>query len=71
MKNIQMSLLVGRITKRNLACCFYSFLEVFEWGFLQKFSTSTERKDRLKPGKLLNLIGHIGNKARQFSISLL
>ena len=31
----------------------------------------TGRNDRLKPGKLLNLIGHIRNETRQFSMSLL
>ena len=52
---IQESLLLGRRTKGNLALCFHSFLQVFEGGFLQKISYF-DGKDRLKPGKLLNLI---------------
>ena len=37
-EHIQESLLVGRRTKGNFACCFRSFLQVFERGFLQKIS---------------------------------
>ena len=56
-EHIQESLLKGRRTKGNFACCFRSFLQVFERGFLQKISfISTGRNDRLKPGKLLNVI---------------
>ena len=54
-EHIQESLLLGRRTKGNFACCF-RFLQVFERGFLQKSPFSTGRNDRLKPGKLLNLI---------------
>ena len=70
-EHVQESLLLGRRTKGNLAWCFHSFLQVFERGFLQKSHISTGRNDQLKPGKLLNLIGLIWNKTRQFSISLL
>ena len=35
-EHIQESLLLGRGTKGNLAWYFYSFLKVFERGFLQK-----------------------------------
>ena len=44
------------------------FLQVLERGFF-KNTISTGRNDRLKLGKLLDLIGN--NKKRQFSISLL
>ena len=66
-EHIQVSLLLERRTKGNHACCFHLFLQVFERGFL----TSISRKGRSKPGKLLNLIGHIGNKTRQLSLSFL
>ena len=32
--HIQVSLLIGRRAKGNLACCFRSFLHIFERGFL-------------------------------------
>ena len=34
------------------------------WRFSQA-PTSTGKNNQLKPGKLKNLIGHIGNKTRQ------
>ena len=37
-EHIQVSLLLGRRLKRNLAWCFHSFLHIFERGFLQKIS---------------------------------
>ena len=37
-EHIQESLLLGRRTKENLARCLPSFLQVFQWGFLQKIS---------------------------------
>ena len=37
-EHIQESLLSGRRTKGNFACCFRLFLQVFERGFLQKIS---------------------------------
>ena len=57
--------------KGNLAWCFHSFLQVFEKSFCRKSPVSTGRNDRLKPGKLLNLIRHIGHQIIQFSIALL
>ena len=35
---IQMSSLLGRRTKGNLASCFHSIWQIFEKGFLQKIS---------------------------------
>ena len=35
---VQESLLLGRRAKGNFACCFRSFLQVLERGFLQKIS---------------------------------
>ena len=35
---IQVSLLLGRRTEGNFACCFRSFLQVLERVFLQKIS---------------------------------
>ena len=71
-EHIQESSLLGRRTKGNFACCFRSFLQVFEREFLQKISyfDGKEWPIRLKLGKLLNLICYIGNKTRQFSTSL-
>ena len=37
-EHIQESSLLGRRAKGNFACCFRSFLQVFERGFLQKIS---------------------------------
>ena len=37
-EHIQELLLLGRRTKGNFACCFRSFLQVFERAFLQKIS---------------------------------
>ena len=54
--------LLGRRTKGNLAWCFRSCLQVFEKGFCRKSPISTGMNGRLKPGKLLNLIEHIGIK---------
>ena len=55
-EHIQESLLSERRTKGNFACCFPSFLQVFERGFPQKISYLDGRNGRLKPGKLLDLI---------------
>ena len=65
-EHIQVSLLLGRITKGNLVCYFHSFLKVIERGFCRKAPISTGRNDRLKLGKLLSLIECIGNNTRQF-----
>ena len=66
--HVQESLLLGRRTKGNFACCccFRS-----KGDFCRKSPISTRRNDRLKPGKSLNLTWHIGHKTRQFSTSLL
>ena len=37
-EHIQESLLMGKITKGNLAWCFHLFLQVFDRGILQKIS---------------------------------
>ena len=42
-----------------------------KWAFGRTSFISAGKKGRLKPGKLLNLIGHIRNETRQLSISLL
>ena len=55
-EHIQESFLLGRRTKGNFACCFHSFLQVLERAFCSKSPISTGRNDRLKPGKLMNLI---------------
>ena len=45
-----------------LLAVFTHFFCRFSKGVLcRKSSISTGRNDRLKPGKLLNLTGHIGN----------
>ena len=70
-ENVQESSLLGKRTKGNFAWCFQSILQVFERAFCRKSLISSGRNDRLKPGKLLILIEHIGDKIRQFLISLL
>ena len=50
---------------------FTRFCRFSRGAFGRKSPISTGRNGRLTPGKLLNLIRHIGNKIRQFSISLL
>ena len=49
---IQESLLLGRRTKGNFACCFRSFLQVFEMGFLQKISYFDGKERPIKAGKI-------------------
>ena len=49
-EHIQESLLLGRITKGNFACCFRSFLQVFESGFLRKVSYFDEKEWPIKAG---------------------
>ena len=44
------------ISFRGFTWCFHSFLQVFERAFQQKSPFSTGGNDRLKPGKLLDLI---------------
>ena len=53
-EHIQVSLLVERKAKGNLACCFHSFLQIFETEENAPFQL--EGNDRLKPSKLLKLI---------------
>ena len=55
-EHIQESLLSGRRTKGNFACCFRSFLQVSIGVFYRKSPISTGRNGRLKPSKLLDLI---------------
>ena len=64
LEHMQVPLLLGRRTKRNLACCFHSFLEVFERGFLQKISHFDGKEWPIKADKLLRLIGLAKNKPR-------
>ena len=65
-EHIQVSLVLGRRTKGNLACCFHSFCRFSKRAFSRTSPTSTGRNGWLKPGKLLYLIGHIENQTRQF-----
>ena len=51
-------------------CRFPSFLQVFE-RFCSKSLILMGRNGQLKPGKLLNIIGHIGNKKKIFNIIVL
>ena len=67
-EHIQASLLLGGRTNGNLVCYFHSSLQLLKGGFQQKVPHIDVRNGRLKPGKLMNQIGHIGNKTRQFSI---
>ena len=64
--NTQVSLLPGRRTKGNLVAVCTRFWRFSTGDFGRKSPTSTEKSGRLKPGKLLNQIEHIRNKARQF-----
>ena len=57
--------------KDLFACNFPSFLQVFKRGFLQKITISMFRESRLKPGKLLNLTGHIGKNKAVFNTIVL
>ena len=59
---IQVSLVLGTRTKGNLAWRFACFCKFSKGAFCRKSLISTGRSDRLKPGKLLNLIGRTGNK---------
>ena len=47
---IQESLLSRRRTKENFACCFRSFLQVFERGILQKISNFNGKEWPIKTG---------------------
>ena len=57
--------------KGKFCLLFSHALQVFDRGFLQEISHFNRKEWSIKPVKLLNLIGHIGNEIRQFSISLL
>ena len=54
-----------------LLALFARFCRFSKGAFCRKSPISTARNSRLKSGKLLNVIGLIGTKTRQFSISLL
>ena len=69
--HIQEFLLLGRKQREVLLGVFTLFCRFSKGAFCRKSPTLTERNDRLKPGKLLNLIEHIGDKTRQFLVSLL
>ena len=45
---------------------FNRFCRFPKGAFCRKSPISTGKNGRLKPGKLLKLIGHIGDKKRQF-----
>ena len=55
-EHIQESLLLGRRTKGNLLAVFTRFSRFSKGALCRKSPISTGRNDRLKPGKLLNLI---------------
>ena len=50
---------------------FTRFCRFSEGDFCRKSLISMGQNGRLKSGKLLNLIEHIGNKTGQFLVSLL
>ena len=53
-EHIQESSLLGWRTKRNLAWCFHSFLQVFKKGFCRKSPILMGRNEwPIRPGKLL------------------
>ena len=57
------------VTKENKGKPFLFFslvFEGFERDFVQKISRFDGRKGLLKSGKLLNLIGHVGNTTSSF-----
>ena len=71
------SIIAGNENKRKSYLLFFSrFLQVAGFCRLskevvcRKSPLSTGRNGRLKPGRLLNIVGHIGVETRQFSISL-
>ena len=66
-----MSLLPGRRTKGMLLAVFTHFCRFSKGAFCSKSPISTGKNGRLRQGKLLTLIGHIGNETRQFSVSFL
>ena len=54
----------------SLLYIFIRFCRFLEGAFCRKFPISTRRNGRLKLGKLLSLIEHVGSKTGPFSISL-
>ena len=54
-----------------LLAVFACFCRFSKEDFYRKSPISTGSNGRIKPGKLLDLIWHSGDKIRQFSISLL
>ena len=57
--------------QREILLAVYArFCRFSKGAFCRKFPISTRRNDRLKSGKLLNLIWHIEDKIRQLSTSL-
>ena len=51
--------------RESLLVVFAGFCRFSKGVFGRRSHISTGRQGRLKPGKLLNLIEHIGNKTRQ------
>ena len=51
-EHIQKSLLLEGRTKGNFACCFCSFLQVFERGFQQKISIFDGKERLIKAGEV-------------------
>ena len=57
--------------QKDFSRCFHSFVRLSEGAFCRNRSYEREKKERLRLGKAFNIIEHIGNETRNFSISLL
>ena len=64
-------LLFGRKAIEFLWSFSFVFCRFLKLTFRRESPISTGRSDRLKLGKLTNVIGHIGSETIQFSLSLL
>ena len=71
MNTFQSNYCQGGEQREILIAVFAYFCRFSKGAFYRKSPISTGRNGRLKPGKLLDLIWHIKDKIRQFSISLL
>ena len=71
-QHMQVSLLPGRRRKENLACRFHSFFAAFlKEAFCVNSPISRGRNGKLRSGKLLNILGHIGNETSKLLVSFL
>ena len=52
--------------QRDTLLAVFKILLVFEGGFVQKISHFDRRNGLVNPSKLPSLIGHVGDKTRQF-----